>query len=78
MQDSSNYGKIKYAQNFLSNKISEAMKEDSKIGKKIFAYPGYGQSNFFKPLTYHGDRIVEQHGPKGDAITCIARHQMNL
>merc|ERR1711871_961506 len=64
MQPAENFGKIKYAQNFLSNKISEAMKEDSKIGKKIFSSPGYGQSNFFKPLTYHGDGIVEQHGPK--------------
>ena len=68
MQSPESYGKIKYAQVFLSNKISEAMKESGgKAGKEIFAYPGYGQGNFFKPLTYHGDGIVDQYGDKAPA-----------
>ena len=68
MQDAENYGRIKYAQVFLSNKISEAIKESGgKMGKKIFAYPGYGQGNFFNPLKYHGDGIVEQYGDKAPA-----------
>ena len=68
MQSFENFGKIKYAQVFLANKISEAMKETGgKIGKEIFAYPGYGQGNFFKPLKYHGDEVVEQYGDKAPA-----------
>jgi hypothetical protein len=65
LQPAENYGQIKYAQVFLANKITEAMQETGgKIGKEIFAYPGYGQGNFFNPLKYHGDGVVEQYGDK--------------
>lgn len=30
---------------------------------KLFASPGYGNSNFFMPLKYHGNGEVIQHGP---------------
>jgi hypothetical protein len=30
---------------------------------KIFASPGFGKSNFFMPLKYHGNGEVDQHGP---------------
>ena len=43
---------------------TQALRDEGvKAGKRIFALPGYGASNFFMPLTYHGDREVNQHGP---------------
>ena len=65
MQDFKDFGKIKYAQNFLANKITEIMKDKGAGAvRKIFAYPGYGKSNFFMPPNYHGDGVVEQFGDK--------------
>lgn len=41
------------------------MQRLKKDGMKntIFANPGYGKSQFFMPLKYHGDGEVAQHGP---------------
>ncbi len=55
-------GTYKYADNFLPLKISKQVKIDGQK-TKIFASPGYGKSNHFMNLTYHGDREVIQHGP---------------
>lgn len=38
------------------------LKRDGKK-TKIFDLPGFGKSNFFMPLKYHGDGEVIQHGP---------------
>uniref|UniRef100_A0A7S0SXQ8 NADH dehydrogenase [ubiquinone] iron-sulfur protein 4, mitochondrial n=1 Tax=Chromulina nebulosa TaxID=96789 RepID=A0A7S0SXQ8_9STRA len=56
-------GTNKYSDNFLpKSTILKLKQEGSK--NKIFASPGYGKSNFFMPLNYHGTNPVEQFGPK--------------
>eukprot|EP00607_Mallomonas_marina_P010180 CAMPEP_0182421342 /NCGR_PEP_ID=MMETSP1167-20130531/6692_1 /TAXON_ID=2988 /ORGANISM="Mallomonas Sp, Strain CCMP3275" /LENGTH=180 /DNA_ID=CAMNT_0024598381 /DNA_START=264 /DNA_END=806 /DNA_ORIENTATION=- len=56
-------GSVAYADNFLPKKT---MKKVRKEGPKnvVFRNPKYGSSNFFMPLTYHGEREVDQHGPR--------------
>ena len=54
-------GTKKYAFNFLP----EAVEKDlSRNGKDCiqFDQPGFGNSNWFMPLTFHGDKEVDQHG----------------
>jgi len=54
-------GKKKYAFNFLP----EAVEKDlARKGKdcEVFDQPGFGGSQWFMPLTFHGDAEVEQHG----------------
>jgi len=55
-------GSYLYKHNFLSKKISMAVKKE---GQKYqgFANPNYGASHFFMPLKYHGNGEVVQHGP---------------
>jgi hypothetical protein len=31
---------------------------------RVFVNTGYGKSNWFMPLKFHGDGEVEQHGPR--------------
>ena len=42
--------------------------EKEGMKNKIFENPGYGKSNWFMPLTYHGDGEVVQHGPSRAAL----------
>lgn len=55
-------GTYKYADNFLPQKVAKQVKLEGQ-NTKIYNAPGYGKSNWFMPLTYHGDREVIQHGP---------------
>lgn len=56
-------GTYKYAHNFLSTRTKlQLNKEGQKT--KIFEAPGFGDSQWFMPLKYHGDGEVVQHGPK--------------
>lgn len=52
-----------YSQNFLNPRVAEVVAMDGKHSKE-FSNPKYGASNWFMPLTYHGDAEVEQHGPR--------------
>ncbi|KAJ1442234.1 ETC complex I subunit conserved region-domain-containing protein, partial [Ochromonadaceae sp. CCMP2298] len=51
-----------YKHNFLDKRTLGFLKKDG-LKTKIFDAPGWGSSNFFMPLTYHGDGEVDQHGP---------------
>ena len=56
-----------YKENFLPTRtVLQLEKEGMK--NKIFENPGYGKSNWFMPLTYHGDGEVVQHGPSRAAL----------
>jgi len=55
-------GEKNYSQNFLSPRIVEELAADG-IRSTEFKNPDYGKSNWFMPLTYHGDKEVEQFGP---------------
>lgn len=59
-------GTNKYAHNFLSPlKIAEVKYDLDNYGRTDeFVAPGWGQSQFFMPLTYHGDAEVDQYGPE--------------
>lgn len=37
--------------------------KDEGMKNQIFANPGYGASNWFMPLQYHGNAPVVQFGP---------------
>ena len=41
--------------------VKQLKKEGAK--NQIYVNPGYGASNWFMPLKYHGDGEVLQHGP---------------
>eukprot|EP01035_Chromulina_nebulosa_P016797 gene16797-22278_t len=56
-------GTNKYSDNFLPRSTIHKLKQEG-IKNKIFASPGYGNSNFFMPLNYHGTNPVEQFGPR--------------
>ncbi len=45
-----------------STQTQQALKKDGNK-TKIYATPGYGKSNFFMPLKFHGNGPVDQHGP---------------
>lgn len=51
-----------YSHNFLDKRTIEVLKRE---GHKctVFDNPGYGESQFFMPLKYHGNGEVAQHGP---------------
>ena len=51
-----------YADNFLPQKVIQKLNEEG-LKNKIFHNPGYGKSNWFMPLKFHGDGEVIQHGP---------------
>jgi hypothetical protein len=55
-------GTYLYKHNFLDKKTAAYVKRDGHK-TKIFELPGFGKSNFFMPLKYHGDGEVAQHGP---------------
>lgn len=59
-------GTYQYKHNFLSIKTGG---EVSAMGNKTkeFIAPGWGQSNWFQYLKYHGDGEVVQHGPPAAA-----------
>ncbi len=54
-----------YTYCFLSLCVVQTQKQVAVEGQstKIFVSPGYGSSQWFMPLTYHGDAEVVQHGP---------------
>jgi len=54
-------GTYKYAHNFLSKRASIQIKMEGQK-TKLFEAPGYGESQFFMPLKYHGNGEVTQHG----------------
>lgn len=37
--------------------------KEEGLKNKIFYNPEQNKSNWFMPLTYHGDAEVQQHGP---------------
>jgi len=60
------YGKNYYAHNFLPANV-EAKLRVEKTSTRHFENPQSGMSNYFRPLKFHGDGQVRQHGPTGDA-----------
>jgi len=48
---------------YVCHQVIEAVKEQGHKNK-IFRNPGYGSSNWFMPLKYHGDGVVEQFGER--------------
>jgi hypothetical protein len=38
----------------------------------VFKSSGFGNSNWFMPLKFHGDGEVEQHGPRGTGDSSAA------
>jgi NADH dehydrogenase (ubiquinone) Fe-S protein 4 len=60
------WGEVQYAHNFLPVSTENALKRQG-LNNKIFENPGLGKSNWFMPLKYHGDGVVQQHGPKSDS-----------
>ena len=58
----------KYDENFLSRKVKLMAKTcGPDFYKEWFHNPKYGSSHWFMPLTFHGDKEVEQHGPRQQA-----------
>ena len=57
-------GEKNYAHNFLSSKNTTLIAQEGHAhGNVEFANPAYGKSHWFMPLTYHGNKEVEQFGP---------------
>ncbi len=72
-------GTHKYKYNFLDPKVTDSLQhlelsslvclqtmlllERDGLKTTVFESPGFGASNFFMPLKYHGDGEVDQHGP---------------
>lgn len=58
-------GTHKYAHNFLPALKTLELKHDMDRGVKTqeFIAPGWGESQWFMPLRYHGEAEVEQYGP---------------
>jgi len=54
-------GRKKYAFNFLPEAIEKDLLRKGKDCDQ-FSQPGFGNSNWFMPLTFHGDKEVDQHG----------------
>lgn len=54
-------GRKKYAFNFLPEAVEKDLMRNGKDCDQ-FNQPGFGNSNWFMPLTFHGDGEVEQHG----------------
>lgn len=55
-------GSNKYAFNFLAEDVENKLKREG-VKTDEFKHPGLGSSNWFMPLTYHGEGECEQHGP---------------
>jgi NADH dehydrogenase (ubiquinone) Fe-S protein 4 len=60
-------GTYTYAENFLPKRVSLQLKREGQK-TKLFEAPGYGDSQFFMPLKYHGVGEVLQHGPPGAKV----------
>ena len=58
------YGFNGYDENFLPKTVKSLIKEQ-KMGMTFFERDAAGTSNYFRPLKYHGDGVVPQHGPNG-------------
>ncbi len=59
-------GENKYAFNFLAETVENKLKREGPATDQ-FKHPGSGASNWFMPLTYHGEGECEQHGPSAKA-----------
>lgn len=57
-----------YQDNFLPQDIALKVRQQKKDCSH-WSREKAGTSNYFRPLKYHGDGIVAQHGPNGDATT---------
>lgn len=51
-----------YQDNFLPQKVAALVKRDRKQCNQ-WERPKAGASHYFRPLKYHGDGLVRQHGP---------------
>jgi len=60
-----------YQDNFLSQAVARRVRTEKKKCDEWYR-PEAGTSHYFRPLKYHGDGTVVQHGPNGDAP--IAEH----
>ncbi|CAM9198286.1 unnamed protein product [Chrysoparadoxa australica] len=58
------HGETTYAHNFLPKKVEQEL---ASLGRKTkrFDHAGENDSHYFRPLTFHGNGEVNQHGPKG-------------
>ena len=59
------WGQNTYAHNFLPKKYENILKRD-KLKQTIFKRPQANASHYFRPLKYHGDDEVPQHGLNPD------------
>lgn len=57
-------GSVQYADNFLPKRTMENVRAEGGTKSKQFQNPNYGKSNWFMPLTFHGDGEVEQFGER--------------
>uniref|UniRef100_A0A7S1D319 NADH dehydrogenase [ubiquinone] iron-sulfur protein 4, mitochondrial n=1 Tax=Cyclophora tenuis TaxID=216820 RepID=A0A7S1D319_CYCTE len=57
---------VQYQDNFLPQKVAALVKRDRKQCNH-WERPKAGASHYFRPLKYHGEGEVSQHGPNGDA-----------
>lgn len=55
------YGRNKYSHNFLPASV-EADLAANKLKTKVYARPTKDKSHYFRPLKFHGDGEVPQHG----------------
>jgi hypothetical protein len=55
-----------YQDNFLSQAVARRVRKEKKNCDEWYR-PEAGTSHYFRPLKYHGDGTVPQHGPNGDA-----------
>ena len=60
--NASRFGTNNYSHNFLPKSVEHELKQNG-TRTKLFENPKAGQSNYFRPLTWQGDRPVDQHGP---------------
>eukprot|EP00559_Dactyliosolen_fragilissimus_P005126 CAMPEP_0184857856 /NCGR_PEP_ID=MMETSP0580-20130426/3002_1 /TAXON_ID=1118495 /ORGANISM="Dactyliosolen fragilissimus" /LENGTH=280 /DNA_ID=CAMNT_0027353701 /DNA_START=37 /DNA_END=879 /DNA_ORIENTATION=- len=54
-----------YQDNFLSQAVAGRVRRE-KSACAQWSRPESGTSHYFRPLKYHGDGTVNQHGPNGD------------
>jgi len=55
-----------YQDNFLPQAVAKKIRKEKKTCDH-WHRPEAGTSHYFRPLKYHGDGLVVQHGPNGDA-----------
>lgn len=64
-------GYTHYKHNFLTKRVAKQLAIDGHSSRE-YDQPGFGASQFFMPLKYHGDGEVAQHGPKATAAAAAA------